>query len=67
MNEPVMCPYCGSADLFEQEQSELELDEDYWVVYHWSCAECGESFDKVVSRPLSEAFEDVEDEGPLWS
>ena len=66
--EPVMCPFCGGSELIEEEESELETDDEYWVVYHWRCADCGETFEKINSRPLSEAYEDIEeDEGPIWS
>lgn len=68
MMEPIMCPFCGGAELIEQEESELETDDEYWVIYHWHCSDCGEVFEKIVSRLLSEAFEDMEDEdGPVWS
>ena len=67
ITEPSLCPYCGGGELFEEEETELETDEEYWVIYHWRCADCGDSFDKVVTRPAAEAFEDAEDEGPLWS
>jgi len=48
MFEPIMCPFCGGSDLIEQEQTELETDDEFWVIYHWNCSECGESFDKLV-------------------
>ncbi len=68
MMEPIMCPFCGGAELVEQEESEIETDDEYWVIYHWHCSDCGEVFEKIVTRPISEAFEDMEDdEGPLWS
>jgi YgiT-type zinc finger domain-containing protein len=68
MMEPIMCPFCGGAELVEQEESEIETDDEYWVIYHWHCSDCGEVFEKIVARPISEAFEDMEDdEGPLWS
>jgi len=67
MMEPIMCPFCGGGELIEEEESELETDDEYWVIYHWRCIDCGEVFDKVVAEPLSEKFEDATDEGPLWS
>jgi YgiT-type zinc finger domain-containing protein len=69
MMEPIMCPFCGGAELIEEEESEIEIEDEYWVIYHWRCTDCGEAFDKVITQPLSDAFEDVKDdeEGPLWS
>jgi uncharacterized Zn finger protein len=70
MMEPIMCPFCGGAELIEEEETELETEDEYWVVYHWRCPDCGELFDKVVTQPISEAYEDMEEEedgGPLWS
>ncbi|HEY3347536.1 MAG TPA: hypothetical protein VGK71_07925 [Nitrospirota bacterium] len=69
MMEPIMCPFCGGADLIEEEGTEMETEEEYWVIYHWRCTDCGETFDKVITRPASEAFEDIDEEedGPLWS
>ncbi len=68
MMEPVMCPFCGGSELIEEEESEMETDEEYWVIYHWRCQDCGEGFEKIVARPISESFEEMEDdEGPLWS
>lgn len=67
MMEPIMCPFCGGAELFEEEQTEIEADDEYWVIYHWRCADCNEVFDKITSQPISGAFEDVEDEGTIWS
>ena len=68
--EPVMCPFCGGTDLIEEEENELETDEEYLVIYQWSCADCHETFNKVVrSSAEEEDFEEEveEEEGPLWS
>ena len=67
MMEPIMCPFCGGAELIEEEESEIETEDEYWVIYRWRCTDCGEDFEKISTQPLSEAFEDAEDEGPLWS
>ena len=68
MMEPIMCPFCGGAELIEEDESELETEDEYWVIYRWTCTDCGESFEKILAKPISEAFEDMEeDEGPLWS
>lgn len=67
MMEPIMCPFCGGGDLFEEEQTELETDEEYWVILHWRCADCNETFDKVIARALADAFEEDEEDDTLWS
>lgn len=67
MFEPIMCPFCGGSDLIEQEQTELETDDEFWVIYHWNCSECGESFDKLVIQDISDAFEDMDEEDRIWS
>jgi hypothetical protein len=67
MYEPVMCPFCGGADLVEQEQTELETEDEYWVIYHWNCSDCGESFDKLLVRDSADVFEEMEDDDRIWS
>jgi len=68
MIEPVMCPFCGGGELIEEEESEIETEDEYWVIYHWRCSDCGEAFEKIVSRPLADVYEDMDEEdGPIWS
>ena len=68
MNEPLMCPFCGGAELVEEEETELETEEEYWVIYHWRCMDCGDAFDKVIVRSNDDAFEDPDaDDNTIWS
>lgn len=55
--EPVLCPFCGGANLFKEDDYGLELDDEYWTVHHWECLECGQSFDKIDSMPMPKTFE----------
>jgi len=59
--EPIICPYCGGTDIIEGRVREIELNDEYWTVYHWICMDCSESFDKIVATPVTEVYEE-EDE-----
>ena len=37
--EPLMCPFCGGTNLFQEDDFSLELDIEYWTVHHWECLE----------------------------
>jgi len=67
MYEPMMCPFCGGTELIEQEQTELETEDEFWVIYHWDCADCGEGFDKLVIQDAADAFEDMDEDDRIWS
>lgn len=69
--EPIMCPFCGGSDLVEEETTDMETEEEFWVIYHWTCLSCNESFDKIVISDIEEE-EDFEkdtgeDEDTIWS
>lgn len=70
--EPIMCPFCGGSDLIEEETTDLETEDTYWIIYHWSCLNCNESFDKIVETDIEEEEESFEedtgeDEDTIWS
>ncbi len=65
--EPILCPYCGGSELIEVEEETLETEEEYWVISNWKCTDCHEHFQRISRTPLSEAFEDEEDEERRWS
>ncbi|MEW6408742.1 MAG: hypothetical protein AB1488_01340 [Nitrospirota bacterium] len=56
--EPIICPFCGGSNLAEDNEMELELDDEFWSIYHWRCLDCYESFDKIVTAPKREFFEE---------
>lgn len=58
--EPLMCPFCGGTDIIEGEEREIELDNEYWTIYHWTCMDCHETFDKVIATPVRGAYEEDE-------
>lgn len=58
--EPLMCPFCGGADIIEGEEREVELEDERWIVYHWTCMDCREAFDKVIATPVMEVYEEDE-------
>ena len=58
MSEPIMCPYCGGTNLFQEDDYGIELDYEYWTIHHWDCLDCSESFDKIEVLPASSAFEE---------
>lgn len=58
--EPLMCPFCGGTNIIEVEESKIELDAGYWIIYHWACLDCHETFDKVVATPTGEIYEEDE-------
>jgi hypothetical protein len=57
--EPLMCPFCGGTNLFQEDDFSLELDIEYWTVHHWECLECGQSFDKIDILPVTNTFEEM--------
>jgi DNA-directed RNA polymerase subunit RPC12/RpoP len=59
MAEPIMCPYCGGTNLFQEDDYGLELDYEYWTIHHWDCLDCSQSFDKIEILPASSAFEEI--------
>lgn len=50
--EPLFCPYCGKKNLSELEPSELSVDDDVWYIFHYECAKCLETFDKIVLKDV---------------
>ncbi len=57
--EPILCPFCGGTDLFQENDYSVELDTEYWTVHHWECMECGQSFDKIEVAPEQGDFEGI--------
>jgi hypothetical protein len=57
--EPVMCPFCGGTNLFQEDDFGLELDTEYWTIHHWECMDCAQSFDKIDVLPASNTFEEM--------
>ncbi|HEX9021611.1 MAG TPA: hypothetical protein VF903_10175 [Nitrospirota bacterium] len=53
--EPIMCPFCGGLNLFQDDDYSLEMDFEYWTIHHWDCLDCGQSFDKIEISPASSA------------
>ncbi|KAA0256819.1 hypothetical protein FHQ18_11865 [Deferribacter autotrophicus] len=45
--EPVFCPYCGEQNLEELNPTEIMVDNDLWIIFHYECQSCGEVFDKI--------------------
>jgi hypothetical protein len=58
MAEPIMCPYCGGTNLFQEDDYGVELDYEYWNIHHWDCLDCSESFDKIEILPASSSFQE---------
>lgn len=56
--EPIFCPYCGKQKLEELNPTEIVVDNDIWIIFHYECQECGEVFDKIFLKD-----EDVDLEG----
>ena len=63
--EPIMCPYCGGTNLYQEDDYSLELDLEYWTVHHWDCMDCGQSFDKIEILPTSDTFEKINNESTI--
>jgi len=56
--EPIFCPYCGKQKLEELSPTEIVVDNDVWIIFHYECQECREVFDKIYLKD-----EDIEFEG----
>ncbi|TYB33465.1 MAG: hypothetical protein FXF49_06025 [Flexistipes sinusarabici] len=69
--EPLFCPYCGEKNLEELEPTEIMVDNDLWIIYHYECQDCAEVFDKIVLRDedlMGGIPEDTdENEDGFWS
>ena len=57
--EPIMCPFCGGTNLFQEDDYGLEMDFEYWTIHHWECLDCAQSFDKIDILPTSNTFEEI--------
>jgi hypothetical protein len=57
--EPIMCPFCGGTNLFQEDDYGLEMDFESWTIHHWECLDCAESFDKIEVLPAVNAFENI--------
>lgn len=57
--EPIMCPFCGGTNLFQEDDYSLEMDFEYWTIHHWECLDCAQSFDKIEILPTSNTFEEI--------
>ncbi|MEF3254177.1 MAG: hypothetical protein K6348_01215 [Deferribacterales bacterium] len=68
--EPTYCPYCGEDALEELDPTELVVDNQRWIIYHYECAVCNEVFDKIyIDDNVDELLIDNEedDKEKLWS
>jgi hypothetical protein len=63
--EPVLCPWCGGANLFQEDDYGLELDSEYWTIHHWECLDCAQSFDKIDVLPATDSFETINHESTI--
>jgi hypothetical protein len=63
--DPIMCPFCGETNLFQEDDYSLELDYEYWTIHHWECLDCAQSFDKIDVLPASNSFETVNNESTI--
>jgi hypothetical protein len=63
--EPIMCPFCGGTNLFQEDDYSLELDFEYWTIHHWECLDCAQSFDKIEILPASNSFEAINNESTI--
>jgi hypothetical protein len=63
--EPIMCPFCGGTNLFQEDDYSLELDYEYWTIHHWECLDCAQSFDKIDILPASNSFEAINNESTI--
>ena len=57
--DPIMCPFCGGTNLFQEDDFGLEMDFEYWTIHHWECLDCAQSFDKIEVLPASNTFEEI--------
>ncbi len=57
--EPIMCPFCGSESLLQDDDYGVELEDEYWTVHHWDCLECTGSFDKIEIAAMPNMFEKI--------
>jgi hypothetical protein len=57
--EPIMCPFCGGTNLFQEDDYGLEMDFEYWTVHHWECLDCAQSFDKIEILPTTNTFDEI--------
>jgi len=57
--EPIMCPFCGGTNLYQDDDYSLEMDFEYWTIHHWECMECAQSFDKIDILPATNTFEEI--------
>jgi len=57
--EPIMCPFCGGTNLFQEDDYSLQMDFEYWTIHHWECLDCAQSFDKIEILPTSSTFEEI--------
>jgi hypothetical protein len=67
--EPIFCPYCGLKRLEELDPTEIMVDNDIWIIYHYECQECAEIFDKILLKDegFIDDFNGEEDEKGFWS
>jgi len=67
--EPIFCPYCGMKRLEELDPTEVMMDNDIWIIYHYECQECAEVFDKILLKDESfmDEFDGDNDEKGYWS
>jgi len=63
--EPIMCPFCGGTNLFQEDDYGLELEYEYWTIHHWECLDCAQSFDKIDVLPATNSFETINNESTI--
>ncbi len=56
--DPIMCPFCGRTNLFQEDDYGLEMDFETWTVHHWVCLDCSQSFDKIEITAVPKNFEE---------
>lgn len=61
---PIYCPFCSEQKLEELEPTEMFVDTDIWIIYHYECQSCHEIFDKVYLKE-EEAVSDIDEDGPI--
>lgn len=65
--EPSYCPFCGNKNIELLEPTEMYVDSDIWIIYHYECQLCNEIFDKIYLKDEGALSDEIENEDRLWS
>lgn len=68
--DPLFCPYCGEKEIEELDPTEMMVDDDFWIIYHYECQECSEIFDKILLKDeavLDDMLGEEDNEEGYWS